>query len=56
MVAVFRLSGVVYRFVARHTPSEAGLAGNAVEAAYARTDHFERRRALMDSWADYLSE
>ena len=29
---------------------------NAVEAAYARTDHFERRRALMDAWADYLSE
>ncbi len=28
---------------------------NAVEAAYARTDHFERRRALMDAWAAYLS-
>ena len=29
---------------------------NAVEAAYARTDLLERRRALMDAWADYLSE
>ena len=28
---------------------------NAVEAAYVRTDHFERRRALMDGWAHYLS-
>ncbi len=28
---------------------------NAVEAAYARTDHFARRRALMDAWAAYLS-
>ena len=28
---------------------------NAVEAAHARTDHFERRRALMDAWAAYLS-
>ena len=28
---------------------------NAVEAAYARTDHFERRRALMDAWAEYVS-
>ena len=28
---------------------------NAVEAAYARTDHFERRRALMDTWAAYLA-
>ena len=28
---------------------------NAVEAAYARTDHYERRRALMDAWAAYLS-
>ena len=26
-----------------------------VEAAYARTDHLERRRALMDAWAAYLS-
>ena len=37
---------------------EAALAhkvANAVEAACARTDHFERRRALMDAWAAYLS-
>ncbi len=37
---------------------EAALAhgvGSKVEAAYARTDHFERRRALMDAWAAYLS-
>ena len=27
-----------------------------VEAAYMRTDLYERRRALMQSWADYLSE
>ena len=37
---------------------EAALAhsvGSKVEAAYARTDHFERRKALMDAWAAYLS-
>ena len=37
---------------------EAALAhqmASAVEAAYARTDHFQRRRALMDAWAEYLS-
>ena len=27
---------------------------NPVEAAYARSDLFERRRRLMDDWADYL--
>ena len=27
-----------------------------VEAAYMRSDLFERRRALMQSWADYISE
>lgn len=26
-----------------------------VEGAYARTDLFKRRRALMDAWADYLT-
>jgi len=26
---------------------------NAVEAAYARTDHFDKRSILMQSWADY---
>ena len=25
------------------------------EAAYARRDHFEKRRALMESWSDYLA-
>ena len=29
---------------------------NKVEAAYARSDLFERRRRLMDDWADYLAD
>ena len=36
---------------------EAALAhvvGNQTEAAYARSDLFERRRRLMDDWARYL--
>ena len=36
---------------------EAALAhvvGNQTEAAYARSDLFERRRGLMDEWADYV--
>ena len=28
---------------------------NRVEAAYARSDLFERRRTLMDDWASYLA-
>ena len=28
---------------------------NRVEAAYARSDLFERRRLLMDDWAAYLN-
>ena len=28
---------------------------NRVEAAYARSDLFERRRVLMDDWARYLA-
>ncbi|HEV7288844.1 site-specific integrase [Sphingomonas sp.] len=28
---------------------------NAVEAAYRRTDFFDRRRVLMNEWADFLS-
>ena len=28
---------------------------NKVEAAYRRTDLFERRRRLMDEWAEYLA-
>ena len=38
--------------------SEAALAhslGNATEQAYARSDLFERRRALMQLWADFLA-
>lgn len=43
-----------------HAPreiAEAALAhavGDAVERSYARSDALERRRALMQSWADYL--
>ena len=36
---------------------EAALAhnvGNSTEAAYARSDLFERRRILMEAWAEYL--
>ena len=29
---------------------------NRVEAAYVRSDLFERRRALMNDWAEYLVE
>ena len=38
---------------------EAALAhvvGNRVEAAYARSDLFERRRRLMDDWARCLAQ
>ena len=38
--------------------SEAALAhtlGNSTEQAYARSDLFERRRALMQLWVDYLT-
>ncbi len=38
---------------------DAGLAHvvrNRVEAAYARSDLFERRRVLMDDWARYLAQ
>ena len=38
--------------------AEAALAhtvGNKVEAAYARSDLFERRRVLMEQWAAYLT-
>ena len=43
---------------APHAVMELSLAhavGNAVEAAYARSDLFERRRSLMDQWAAYLA-
>ena len=29
---------------------------NRVEAAYARSDLFERRRVLMEDWAGYLAQ
>ena len=29
---------------------------NAIEAAYRRTDLFERRRALMEQWAAFVAE
>ena len=31
-------------------------AANKVEAAYARSDLFEKRRKLMDTWASYLND
>ena len=44
---------------APHTVMEAALSHvvrNQVEAAYARSDLFERRRILMDDWACYLAQ
>jgi integrase len=44
-----------------HFPSEvvemalAHAVGSKVEAAYRRTDMFERRRKLMDAWAEFLN-
>lgn len=35
-------------------PALAHLVRNLVEAAYARSDLFERRRKLMQRWTDYL--
>ena len=41
-------------------PARGGRSGpgatvrDQTEAAYARSDLFERRRHLMDDWADYL--
>ena len=43
---------------APHAVMELSLAhavGDAVEAAYARSDLFEKRRDLMESWAGYLA-
>jgi hypothetical protein len=39
--------------------SELALAhkiGNKTEQAYERGDKFEKRRRLMDAWADYLAK
>ena len=33
----------------------AHVVGNKVEAAYRRGDLFEKRRRLMDAWADYCA-
>ena len=41
-----------------HAVMEAALAHtikNKAEAAYARSDLFEKRRVLMESWAEYLA-
>ena len=35
---------------------EAHVVGNLVERAYSRSDLFERRRPVMQAWADYLGE
>lgn len=57
----FRSSFRDYAAEQTHTPHavmEAALAHtikNKAEAAYARSDLFERRRALMESWAGYLA-
>ena len=43
---------------APHAVMEAALAHsikNKVEAAYARSDLFEKRRALMEAWSEYLA-
>jgi len=34
----------------------ANVVGNRVEAAYARSDLFERRRVLMADWARYIAQ
>lgn len=58
----FRSSFRDYAAERTHTPHavmEAALAHtikNKAEAAYARSDLFEKRRALMESWADYLAD
>ena len=57
----FRTSFKVWTMEATDTPwavGEAALAhtiGNSVEAAYARSDLFERRLELMQSWADCIT-
>ena len=44
----------VPREIAEH--ALAHVEGSAAELAYRRTDYFERRRALMQEWADYLAQ
>ena len=43
----------VPREIAEH--ALAHVEGNAAELAYRRTDYFEKRRGLMDTWADFLT-
>ena len=56
----FRTSFKIWCMEATDTPwavGEAALAhtlGNSTEQAYARSDLFERRRELMQDWADYI--
>ena len=41
-----------------HAVAEAALAhqvGSAVERSYARSDLFEKRRGLMDGWAEFVT-
>ena len=63
---LFRRFANLGRFVAPYAEEtnhprevvEAALAhavANQTEAAYARSDLFERRRRLMDEWAEYIS-
>ena len=42
----------VPREIAEH--ALAHIEGSASELAYRRTDYFEKRRALMQDWADYV--
>lgn len=43
----------VPREIAEHALGH--VEGSASELAYRRTDNFERRRALMQEWADYVA-
>ena len=56
----FRTSFKTWCMEQTNTPwavGEAALAhtiGNSTEAAYARSDLFKKRRAVMQKWADYV--
>ena len=56
----FRTTFRTWASYSAHAPrevSEAALAHaieSKVEASYARTDHLERRRELMEQWAQFL--
>ena len=42
-----------------HAVAEAALAhqvGSAVERSYARSDLFDKRRGLMDRWAEFVTQ